>query len=62
MACYTCVPAGTYTFRVTPAGTDNVVLTVPNVILTANTLYTIYAVGLVGEEPALEALLVTEPR
>lgn len=62
MACYTCVPSGTYTFRVTPAGTDNVVLTVPNVILTANTLYTIYAVGLVGEEPALEALLVTEPR
>lgn len=62
MACYTCVPSGTYTFRVTPAGTDDVVLTVPNVRLNANTLYTIYAVGLVGEEPALEAILVTEPR
>lgn len=62
MACYTCVPSGTYTFRVTPAGTDDVVLTVPNVRLNANTLYTIYAVGLAGEEPALEALLVTEPR
>ncbi len=62
IASYTCVPSGTYTFRVNPAGTDNVVLTVPNVKLNPNTFYTIYAIGLVGETPNLEALLVTEPR
>lgn len=62
IASYTCVPSGTYTFRVNPAGTDNVVLTVPNVKLNPNTFYTIYATGLVGETPNLEALLVTEPR
>lgn len=62
IACYTCIPSGTYTFRVSPASTDNVVLTVPNVTLNPNTFYTIYAVGLVGEKPNLEALLVTEPR
>jgi hypothetical protein len=62
IASYTCVPSGTYTFRVNPAGTDNVVLTVPNVRLNPNTFYTIYAIGLVGETPNLEALLVTEPR
>ncbi|MEL7648129.1 MAG: DUF4397 domain-containing protein [Sedimentibacter sp.] len=62
IANYTCVPSGTYTFRVNPAGTDNVVLTVPNVRLNPNTFYTVYAVGLVGDKPDLEALLVTEPR
>ena len=62
IASYTCVPSGTYTFRVNPAGTDNVVLTVPNVKLNPNTFYTIYAIGLAGETPNLEALLVTEPR
>ena len=58
---YTCVPAGTYIFKVSPAGTDNVVLTVPNVKLDPNNYYTIYAVGLVGKSPALEAILVSEP-
>ncbi len=62
IANYTCVPAGTYTFIVTPTGNDTVVLTVPNIKLNPNTFYTIYAVGLVGETPGLEALLVTEPR
>lgn len=62
IANYTCVPSGTYTFRVTPTGTNDVVLTVPNVKLNPNTFYTIYAVGLVGETPKLDALLVTEQR
>ncbi len=60
IANYTCVPSGTYTFRVNPARTDNVVLTVPDVKLNPNTFYTVYAVGLVGETPELEALLVTD--
>lgn len=59
---YACIPAGTYTFTISPAGTDNVVLTVPNVKLDPNNYYTIYAVGQVGKSPALEALVVPEPR
>ncbi|WP_298844882.1 DUF4397 domain-containing protein [Clostridium sp.] len=59
---YSCIPAGTYTFTVSPSGSNNVVLTVPNVKVNANNYYTIYAVGLVGKDPALEAILVPEPR
>lgn len=59
---YVCVPAGTYSFNVSPTGTNTVVLSVPNVQLKANSYYTIYAIGLVGESPALEALAVLEPR
>jgi hypothetical protein len=59
---YACIPSGSYTFTVSLAGTDNVVLTVPNVKLDPNNYYTIYAIGLVGKSPALEALAVLEPR
>jgi len=59
---YVCVPAGTYTFKVNVAGTNNTALTVPNVRLNDNTYYTIYAVGLVGQSPPLDAVLLTEPR
>jgi len=59
---YICVPSGTYNFDVVPTGTDNVVLSVPNIQLSSNNVYTIYAVGLVGESPALEVLLVPETR
>jgi hypothetical protein len=59
---YACVPAGTYNLKVNIAGTGNTVLTVPNVRLDSNTYYTIYAVGLAGKSPPLEAVLLTEPR
>ena len=59
---YACIPGGTYTFKVSPTGTDNVVLTVPNVNVNPNNYYSIYAVGLVGKSPALEAIVVPEPR
>lgn len=59
---YACIPSGTYTFKVTPAGTDTEVLTIPDVTLDTNNLYTIYAIGQVGESPGLEALIVPEPR
>ncbi len=49
-----------YTLQVRVAGTSNVVLTVPNVNLVANKYYTIYAIGLVGEKPELEALLLLD--
>jgi hypothetical protein len=54
---YTPVPAGTYDLEVRVAGTNTVALEVPQVRLSAGTVYTVYAVGLVGEQPALEALL-----
>ncbi len=49
-----------YTLQVRAAGTSNVVLTVPNVNLEAEKYYTIYAIGLVGEKPELEALLLLD--
>ena len=62
MTGYVCVPPGTYTFNVSPTGTNDVVLTVPNIALSSNNAYTIYAIGLVGASPALKALLIPEPR
>lgn len=59
---YACIPSGTYTFQVRPSGTDDVVLTIPNVKLMPNNYYTIYAVGLVGEKPPLQAIVALEPR
>ncbi len=59
---YICAPAGTYTFKVLPTGSKDTVLTVPDLKLGQNMYYTIYAVGLVGDSPALEAILMTEPR
>lgn len=49
-----------YTLQVRVAGTSNVVLTVPNVNLDADKFYTVYAIGLVGEKPELEALLLLD--
>ena len=49
-----------YTLQVRVAGTSNIVLTVPNVNLMTNKYYTIYAIGLVGETPELEALLLLD--
>ncbi len=51
-----------YTLQVRVAGTDNVVLTVPNVKPEANKFYSVYAIGLVGDTPALQALLVQDAR
>ncbi len=59
---YACIPAATYTFYVSPAGSKDVVLTVPGVKLESNLYYTIYAIGLLGEDPGLQTMLVTEPR
>jgi len=59
---FACVPGGSYTFIVTPTGSDDEVLTVPDVEIDNNNIYSIYAIGLVGESPELEALLLPEPR
>lgn len=49
-----------YTLQVRVAGTSNVVLTVPDVNLNADKYYTIYAIGLAGGSPELEALLLQD--
>ncbi|WP_312045198.1 DUF4397 domain-containing protein [Anaerotignum sp.] len=51
-----------YTLQVRVAGTDNVVLTVPDVKPEANKFYSVYAIGLVGDTPELKALLVQDGR
>jgi hypothetical protein len=57
---YIAVSPMDYTLQVRVAGTNNVVLTVPNINLEANEYYTVYAIGLVGESPELEALLILD--
>jgi hypothetical protein len=59
---YIAVPPMDYTLQVRVAGTNNVVLTVPNLNLAADEYYTVYAIGLVGEAPELNALLVLDGR
>lgn len=54
---YIRVAPGTYELQVRVAGTNQVVLNLPPVSLNPKNFYTIYAVGLVGEIPPLEALL-----
>jgi len=54
---YIQVPPGTYTFDVRPTGTKTTALYVPNVRLKAQRFYTVYAVGLVGDHPGLQALI-----
>lgn len=57
---YISVPEGEYTLQVRPTGTDTVVLTVPDVELEGGNVYSVYALGLVGETPALRALLAQD--
>lgn len=49
-----------YTLQVRVAGTEDIVLIVPNVSLDADKYYTVYAIGLVGENPELQALLIQD--
>ncbi len=53
------VPAypGTYSIFVRPAGTGQNVLYVPNINLSGDRFYTIYAIGLVGETPPLQVVI-----
>lgn len=57
---YLPVDPGTYTLQVRVAGTHQVVLTVPNVTVAQDNYYTVYAQGLVGAVPPLEAKLVRD--
>jgi LPXTG-motif cell wall-anchored protein len=53
---YLPVDAGTYDLEVRLAGTETVALSVPGVALNDGTVYTIFAMGLAGGEPALTAV------
>ena len=53
---YLPVDAGAYDLEARLAGTDTVALSVPGVTLEAGTVYTIFAMGLAGGEPALRAV------
>ena len=54
---YINVNPGTYTLQARVSGTDKVVLNVPNVRLTPNRFYTVYAVGFASKSPGLQALI-----
>jgi hypothetical protein len=53
---YLPVDAGTYDLQVKLAGTDTVALDVPGLALADGTVYTVFAMGLAGGEPALTAV------
>jgi hypothetical protein len=54
---YLPVDAGAYDLEARLAGTDTVALSIPGVKLDEGTVYTIFAMGLAGGEPALQAVL-----
>lgn len=54
---YINVNPATYTIQARPTGMQNVVLTVPNIKLKPNRAYTIYAVGLIDDNPSLQVLI-----
>ncbi|MDO7788152.1 DUF4397 domain-containing protein [Desulforamulus aquiferis] len=53
---YSTISPGTYTLQAREAGTNNIILNVPNQTFAPNRFYTAYAVGLVGETPPLQLL------
>ncbi len=57
---YIAVNPMNYTLQVRLAGTTRVVLTVPDIVLEAGEFYTIYAIGLAGGTPEIEALLLID--
>lgn len=57
---YRTVSVGTYDLELREAGTNNVVLRLPGLVLGGAKVYTVYAVGLVGLQPPLQALLAID--
>lgn len=49
-----------YTIQARVAGTTQVILTVPNVVIQGNRYYTIYAVGLADQNPPLQMLIALD--
>jgi len=59
---YLPVDAGTYNLEVRVAGTDTVALSVPGLRLEDGVVYTVFAMGLAGGEPALAAVPSVDAR
>ncbi|MPN48441.1 hypothetical protein SDC9_196048 [bioreactor metagenome] len=57
---YIMVTPGVYGIQVRLAGTNTIVLTVPNVSIQGGIPYSIYAIGLAGGKPPLAAVLVED--
>ncbi len=57
---YIVVDPGLYTLQARVAGTSQVALNVPNVRIKPNRFYTVYAVGLAGENPTLQMLIALD--
>ena len=57
---YIILDPGTYSFQVKPAGSSQPGLTVPNIVLERGRAYSMYAVGLVGDEPPLETIMAVD--
>lgn len=57
VADYIFVPPDTYSVNIVPTGTDTVVLKIPNIKLTKDRFYSVYAVGLLNETPPLHVLI-----
>jgi len=54
---YIPVASGTYTIQARLSGTNNVVLTVPNITVRPNNFYTVYAIGYASKTPGLQVLI-----
>lgn len=54
---YILVDPGNYTLQLKAAGTDKIVLHVPNIRIRPRQYYTVYAVGLLSGNPPLQALI-----
>ncbi|TCK92455.1 uncharacterized protein DUF4397 [Natranaerovirga hydrolytica] len=54
---YLYVEPDTYSIQVFPTGTEDLVLQVPNMKLKKDRFYTVYAIGLVDDEPPLQVVI-----
>lgn len=54
------VPGGSYNLEVRLAGTNTAVLSLPGIAVSNNTVYTAWAIGLVGGEPGLGAAITVD--
>ncbi len=57
---YYSLDPGVYNLQIRAAGTSDVLLEVPSLILDADTYYSIYLIGLVGGEPPLQTVFMMD--
>jgi len=57
---YLSLDPGTYNLQIRRTGTSEVLLEVPNIVLEADTYYSIYLIGLLGGEPPLQTVFTMD--